>query len=43
MNKEYKALFVKSATHKKVAVKAKQKGLTIDEYINLLVDQRNIK
>jgi hypothetical protein len=32
-NKEYKALFVKVATHKKVAVKAKQVGLTIDEYL----------
>jgi hypothetical protein len=31
--KVYKALFVRASTHKKVAVKAKQKGLTIDEYI----------
>jgi len=37
MIKEYKALFVKTKTHKKVAVLAKKNGATIDAYINHLL------
>jgi len=33
----YMALMVRQDTHRKVAVKAKQNGMTIDEYINLLL------
>ena len=41
MNKKqqkiYKALFVKNATHKKVAVLAKKQSRTIDSLVNLLL------
>lgn len=35
--KVYKALMVEGKTHKKIAVKAKQEGVTIDKIINNLL------
>lgn len=40
-NKSWKALFVKILTHKRVKVFAVEKGMTIDEVINFLLD--NVK
>lgn len=36
-NKTYKALMVTVETHHKVAVEAKKKSLTIDEFIKILL------
>lgn len=38
MAKTYKALMVQKETHTKVAVEAKKAGLTIDQYINKLIN-----
>lgn len=44
MNKEYKALFVKTKTHHKVVVNAKKLQLTVDQYvIKLLGRSRDMK
>ncbi len=37
MNKEYKGLFVKKSTHKDISVQAKKFGLTIDQFISVLL------
>ncbi len=37
INKEVKALFVKEPTHNNVAVRAKKRRMTIDEFINYLL------
>lgn len=36
-DKKYKALFVLEPTHNQVAVEAKKKRMTIDEFVNYLL------
>jgi len=38
----YKALMVRKETHLKVVVQAKQRGLTVDEFINSLLKEKEI-
>jgi len=40
MAKTYKALMVVDSTHKKIVIKAKKEGITIDQFINQLLKNK---